>query len=108
MKETNFSYIDHLIFGAPDLQAGVEFIEKKLAVKFNAGGQHPDFGTHNALFKLSEYTYFEVIAPDPSLAALNQPLWMGLAQLRSPRLIWWAAKADQLNRKRQIRFHNLN
>ena len=72
MKETNFPSIDHLIFGAPDLQAGVTLIEEKLAVKLNTGGQHPDFGTHNALFKLSEHTYFEVIAPDPAIAAFHQ------------------------------------
>lgn len=96
MATADFSRIDHLIFGVPELQTGINLIQKKLGVSPSSGGKHPKFGTHNALFKISDHTYFEVIAPDPDSAHDHQKLWMGLDQLSGPALIWWAAKADDL------------
>jgi hypothetical protein len=96
MPSSDFSRIDHLIFGVPDLQAGIELIRHQLGLSPSSGGQHPHFGTHNALFKMGERTYFEIIAPDPALAHLQRKLWMGLDQLETPALIWWAAQTDDL------------
>lgn len=96
MLNTEFSRIDHLIFGAPDLETGTEIIRQKLGISPSGGGQHPDFGTHNALYKIGARTYFEVIAPDPAVAHRQPRLWMGLDHLETPSLIWWAAKANNL------------
>lgn len=94
MLHPDFSRIDHLIFGAPSLETGTEIIRQKLSISPTSGGRHPDFGTHNALFKIGAHIYFEIIAPDPTLAHRKQKLWMGLDRLEAPALIWWAAKAN--------------
>lgn len=78
------------------MATGIEIIEQKLGVRPVTGGQHPGFGTHNALFRLSDHTYFEIIAPDPALAGQQKQLWMGLDQINTPGLIWWAAKVSGL------------
>ncbi|PHN07320.1 VOC family protein [Flavilitoribacter nigricans] len=98
----DLSRIDHLIYGAPDLQTGIDLIQQKLGIVPASGGQHPDFGTHNALFRIGTGTYFEIIAPDPASALPPERWWMGLADLKAPGLIWWAAKATGLDRARQL------
>ena len=41
--------LDHLVVTAPVLAEGVAWVETTLGVKMEAGGQHPQMGTHNAL-----------------------------------------------------------
>ena len=101
MPFSDHSRIDHLIFGAPSLAMGTALIYEQLGIHPTAGGQHPDYGTHNALFRIGNGTYFEVIAPDPGLAHRNPRLWMGLDKLQTPGLIWWAAKSRDIPADRQ-------
>jgi hypothetical protein len=95
MSTFSFSQIDHLIFAAPTLETGNRIIEEKLGIRPHPGGRHPGLGTHNSLLKIGPGTYLEVIAPDPKQQA-EQPLWMGLDDIKEPGLIWWAAKAHDL------------
>ena len=96
MSKPDLSRIDHLIFGAPNLQAGIAFIRQKLGVSPTGGGRHPDFGTHNAVFRIGEHTYFEIIAPDPQQADQAKKIWMELDRLEAPGLIWWAARTKDM------------
>ncbi|MGB0493635.1 MAG: VOC family protein, partial [Paracoccaceae bacterium] len=41
--------LDHIVISAESLLVGQEFIEDKLGVKADPGGEHPVFGTHNKL-----------------------------------------------------------
>jgi hypothetical protein len=89
--------IDHLVFAAPELGDGIAAIERRLGVRAAMGGKHPG-GTHNALLSLANGAYLEIIAPDPEYAGPAFPhRW--LDGLREPRLVGWAAKAPEIERR---------
>lgn len=99
--------LDHLVFAAHDLSSGQAWLETKLGVHLQPGGQHPRFGTHNRLLGLSlpgaGKCYLEVIAVDPAAPAPAGPRWFELdtpamqARLAErPRLIHWVAAVPTL------------
>src|SRR5262249_54360845 len=92
--------IDHLVYAAPDLNRGVEEIEKLFGVRATPGGQHPGRGTRNALVRLGPATYLEIIAPDPEQPAPDAPRSFGIDALKKSRLVAWAAKGADLERLR--------
>jgi glyoxalase-like protein len=83
--------LDHILLGSPDLQAGIEFVEKRSGVRAAFGGVHPGRGTQNALLSLGDNRYLEIIAPDPTQAGVKNPLASNLHLLSEPRLVGWAA-----------------
>ncbi|HTB95021.1 MAG TPA: VOC family protein [Candidatus Sulfotelmatobacter sp.] len=85
------SLLDHILVGSPDLQAGIEFVEKKTGVLAAFGGVHPGRGTQNALLSLGERRYLEIIAPDPAQPGVKNPIASNLQSLKEPRLVGWAA-----------------
>jgi hypothetical protein len=90
------SQVDHLIFGTPELAAGVATIEKLVGVRATPGGQHPGEGTRNALIALGRDVYLEILGPDPDQAKPDRPRRFGLDDLTAPKLVGWAAKGDDL------------
>jgi hypothetical protein len=88
--------LDHLVYAAPSLEEGCDYLETLLGVRPLPGGRHPGLGTHNALLGLGPGVYFEVIAPDPSQRDLAREPWMGSGRVTAPHLIRWAAKTDDL------------
>ena len=90
------SAVDHLVYATPDLQLGVDTIEKLFGVRATPGGQHPGRGTRNALVSLGPGIYLEVIGPDPAQAQPPQPRPFGIDDLKEPRLVTWAAKGKNL------------
>jgi glyoxalase-like protein len=88
--------VDHLVYATPDLQAGVERVEKMLGVRATAGGRHPGRGTRNALLSLGPGTYMEIIGPDPEQPAPARARPFGIDGLKEPRLVTWAAKGKDL------------
>src|SRR5262245_65471654 len=92
--------VDHLVYAAPDLNRGVEEIEKLLGVRATPGGQHPGRGTRNALIALGPSTYLEIIAPDPEQPPPKTPRTFGIDGLKDSRLVAWAAKGNDLERPR--------
>jgi hypothetical protein len=89
--------LDHMLLGSPDLQAGIEFVEKHTGVRAAFGGVHPGRGTQNALLSLGERRYLEIIAPDPAQPGVKNPIASGLHSLTEPRLIGWAAHPGSLS-----------
>lgn len=90
-------HIDHILYGTPELEMGMEAIANRLGVEPEFGGRHPGIGTHNALVSLGSSAYLEVIAPDPAQAVEPAALPYGLSALRSPRLITWAVRHPDLS-----------
>jgi Glyoxalase-like domain len=95
--------LDHLVVAAATLPEGVEHVERLLGVEMSPGGQHVFMGTHNAVLRLGDACYLEVIAIDPSLPAPPRPRWFGLddpalqaSLTKSPRLIHWVARTDDI------------
>jgi len=93
--------VDHLVYATPDLNRGIEEIEKLLGVRATPGGQHPGRGTHNALLALGPAAYLEIIAPDPEQPPPKAPRSFGIDGLKESRLIAWAAKGNDLEQLRR-------
>ena len=83
--------MDHLVFAAPELEAGVRHVERLLGVRMERGGRHDGFGTWNRLLGFGGRSYMEVVAPDPAQPTPDRPRWFGLGDLTAPRLVTWCA-----------------
>ncbi|MEM6460870.1 MAG: VOC family protein [Pseudomonadota bacterium] len=92
-----FAELDHLLWAAPDLQAGTDTFDALTGVRPVMGGSHPGFGTRNSLLSLSPTTYLEVIAPDPD-QDLNGTMGGELAALTAPKLWLFALSTRELGR----------
>lgn len=87
--------LDHILLGCTDLDAGVDYVYQRTGVRAAAGGVHPGAGTKNALLSLGPLRYLEIIAPDPLQPASSDP--RGLASLKNPALVGWAAHRHDLS-----------
>jgi len=97
--------LDHLVVGAATLTAGIAFVEQLTGVPPVPGGKHATMGTHNALVRLGERAYIEIIAIDPEAAKPAHPRWFDLDDValkgelaERPRLITWAARTNDIER----------
>ena len=93
------SQIDHITIAASVLASGVELVHRSLGVRPQVGGEHPRMGTHNALLRLGDSVYLEVIAPNPQAPRPARPRWFGLDQLdpdAPPRLATWAVRTTDI------------
>lgn len=88
--------LDHLVYATPDLQLGIDAIEKQLGVKATAGGQHPGLGTRNALVALGATSYLEIIGPDPEQPKPSGPRRFGIDDLKAPKIVRWVVKSNEL------------
>jgi hypothetical protein len=90
------STLDHLVYATPDVDATIEQVEQLLGVRATIGGQHPNWGTRNALLSLGPKAYLEIIGPDRSQHEPSQPRPFGLDTMSKPRLVTWVARADNI------------
>lgn len=87
--------VDHLVYGVPELSAGVARIAELLGVTPAPGGSHEGRGSHNALLSLGGDAYLEIIAPDPAQPQPPRPRPFGLDSLAEPRLVTFAVHANR-------------
>lgn len=99
----NVATVDHLVIAATTLAQGCDFVESGLGARPQRGGRHPAMGTHNALLKLGERLFLEVIAIDPQGVVPPRPRWFDLDEPRvratlaeGPRLIHYVARTDDI------------
>jgi hypothetical protein len=90
------SRIDHLIIAAPSLKEGMARAEELLGVEAMPGGQHPGFGTRNALISLGKGTYLEIVGPDPEQPDPEGARLFGVDDLKASKLVTWVAKGTDL------------
>jgi hypothetical protein len=90
---------DHLVVAAVTLADGIEYIAELTGAAAQPGGKHLAMGTHNALVRLSERTFLEIIAIDPEGTKPSRPRWFELDRIalqaeltERPRLIHWVAR----------------
>ncbi|MEV6830784.1 VOC family protein [Amycolatopsis sp. NPDC051102] len=89
--------IDHILYATPDLESGVDDLNRRFGVRLSPGGRHLQLGTRNYLADLGDRTYFEVLGPDPDLPAPAHGRPLGIDDLTEPRLSTWAARVDDLD-----------
>lgn len=97
------SELDHLVVASARLEDGVDWVENVLGARPQPGGQHEAMGTHNALLRLGERSYLEVIAVDPDGTPPQRPRWFALDEpsmqsrlAAGPSLITWALRCESL------------
>ena len=90
------SILDHLVYATPDLDATIARVEQLFGVRAAIGGQHPGWGTKNALLSLGPKAYLEIMGPDPSQPEPKQPRPFGMDTMLKPRLVTWVARTDDL------------
>ncbi|SEM68522.1 VOC family protein [Nonomuraea pusilla] len=89
--------LDHLVYAAPDLDAAVADLERRLGVRAAPGGSHPGFGTRNRLIGLGGRSYLEIIGPDPAQGSPAFPRPFHLDVLAEPALVAWALAVDDID-----------
>jgi hypothetical protein len=89
MVESNSTLVlDHLAIVAPTLEEGAAHVREQIGIDMQAGGKHPEMGTHNLLLRLGDDVFLEVIAVDPGAAKPAGPRWFGLADEAAVRAAW--------------------
>lgn len=95
---------DHLVVCAKDCAQGVAWVNQLSGVTLPYGGQHPLMATHNHLSALSENSFLEVIATDPSAPSSDRARWFALdnpshqADLeKKPALTTWVVATNDLD-----------
>jgi hypothetical protein len=87
--------LDHILLGCSELDAGIEFMEKKSGYRAALGGSHPGRGTRNAILALGYGRYLEILAPDPKQNGLT---WhQEISRLTEPLLVGWALRSKNLS-----------
>jgi len=101
--QTPRAQIDHLVFAAATLAQGIEHIAALTGVTPRPGGKHLGMGTHNALVKVGERAYLEIIAIDPAQPKPLRKRWFDLDDgnlmadiVERPRLIHWVARTSDI------------
>lgn len=96
--------IDHLVLAATTLADGIDYVATLTGSVPQPGGKHAAMGTHNALLKLGEKLYLEIIAIDPQGAKPKRSRWFGLDSvalqaelMEQPRLIHWVARTRDID-----------
>lgn len=91
--------IDHVIYGASDLDAAARRVEEAIGVAAVAGGRHEGLGTHNQIVPLSGGAFIELLAVADPDEASRSPLGAALrARIETgDGLIGWAVAADEFD-----------
>jgi hypothetical protein len=82
---------DHAVYAGTALYELVEQLADKTGVRPTPGGAHEALGTHNALLRLGDRQYLELLAPIPG-AEDRSPFARSLSAMERPKLYMWAVR----------------
>lgn len=89
--------LDHIAVACTSLKEGTAWVQDRLGVELQQGGQHPRYGTHNMLLGLADGLYLEVIAKDPDARAEAGHSWFDLDRFYgAPRLANWICQTENI------------
>lgn len=88
--------LDHIMYAAADLAAGVDYLRQLTGIEAAYGGSHEGAGTCNALASFGADQYLEIIAPDPQQES-GGTMAEELLQLKQPILRTWAAAVSDFD-----------
>ena len=95
--------LDHLVLAATTLADGIDYVASLTGVAPQPGGKHVAMGTHNALLRLGERVFLEIIAIDPDAVKPPHARWFELDRIalqseltERPRLIHWVARTADI------------
>lgn len=95
---------DHLVVCAKTCVQGVAWVKEASGVTLPFGGQHPLMGTHNHLSALSDNSFLEIIAIDPTAPIPDHPRWFAMdnpdnqARMdKNPVLATWVVATSDLD-----------
>lgn len=104
MTSRPLATLDHLVLAAATLADGIDYVSSLTRAVPQPGGKHVAMGTHNALLRLGDKLYLEIIAVDASAAKPRRARWFGLDHValqseltESPRLIHWVARTVDID-----------
>lgn len=93
------AFIDHLVVTAPSLDLGAAWLQERLGVPPQPGGEHALMGTHNRLLRLGESSYLEVIAVNPAAPRPGRHRWFELDSMAAdatPVLATWVLRTGDI------------
>ena len=89
--------LDHIAVACTSLEEGTAWVQDRLGVVLQQGGQHPLYGTHNMLLGLADGLYLEVIAKDPDAHPEAGHSWFDLDRFYgAPRMANWICQTENI------------
>lgn len=90
--------IDHVIYGAADLDVAAARVQACLGLTAIAGGRHDGLGTHNRIVPLADGSFIELLAVADPVQAQRQEIGAALQTriARGDGLFGWAVAVEDL------------
>ena len=88
--------LDHIVYAVPNLEEAMNWFEAKAGIRPIFGGYHTTQGTQNALLKIGEKCYLELLAIDEENKEVTTPRWMGIDLITQPKITRWAIQSSNL------------
>ena len=89
--------VDHFVLCVRDLAEAVNRFDIDYGVKAHLGGRHLTQGTHNAIIKIGDQIYLEILAPDPENLDHKGSRWMGIDLITNiPIITRWCLNTPYL------------
>lgn len=89
--------IDHLVYATNTFDETIIWFYEISGVKPVFGGYHKTQGTKNALVRIGERSYLEILGIDKDNFNVKGSRWMGIDLIKKPILTRWALESEDLN-----------